>query len=238
MRRVIPIAILMLIGYQDKAEAQCQNEPRQITVHGEGEIFVVPDEAVIELGAESIGADLEAVRSTNSETVGRIIQHIEELGVDLGDIQTGQIELDPISQDRCKTAEVTLYRCHTRIFIRLRDLSRFEPVLTGALKNGANRLHGTYLTTSEQEKHREKALLLALKAAKAKATKMSAELGQSIGQPLSVTEEHSGLIRSYGRSGSSVFSGSSSGSELEAFAPGQILIIGRVRVTFELRDSD
>ncbi len=238
MRRIILIAMLMLLGYQDKAEAQCEQGPRQITVHGQGEILVAPDEAVIELGVQSIDADLEALRAKNSEIVRGAIQRIKELGVDLPDMQTGRIELDPIQQDRHKPAEVAVYECHTRIVVRLRDLSKFELVLATALKNGVNRLHGTHLTTSEQEKHCDKALLLALKAAKAKATKMSAELGQSIGQPLSVTEEHSGPKWSYGRSLFSVFSGSASGSELEGFAPGQILISARVLVSFELQDSD
>ncbi|MGB2987838.1 MAG: SIMPL domain-containing protein, partial [Phycisphaerae bacterium] len=208
-------------------EAEKGQWPRLITVNGDGEILVTPDEATIELGVETIDPDVEASLGKNSDAVRRVIQSITELGVDLPNIQTERLSINPVHRDQSRREDFLGYECRCTIFVRLTDLSKFETLVATALKNDARTVPRISLRTSELRERREQAMTLALKNAKAKAVKMAAELGQSIGKPLSITEEYSGVGSPYGRSGQSVFSGSSGGSELDSFAPGQILISAR-----------
>ena len=58
--------------------------------------------------------------------------------------------------------------------------------------NGVNYIHGIDFQTTEFKKYREQARELALKAAKEKADKMAAVLGQSVGAPIQINESYSG----------------------------------------------
>jgi len=138
------------------------------------------------------------------------------------------------------------YSVQKTIVVTLSDLSKFEDLLSGVLEAGANYVHNVEFRTTELRKHRDQARALAIQAAQERATALAGELGQGLGEPVTITEEQS-LWRSwygYGwgsRWGESmsqnvvVETGSSTLEEGATVAPSQITVNARVSVTFALK---
>ena len=78
------------------------------------------------------------------------------------------------------------------IVLTLRDISKFESILSNVLKAGANYVHGVQFRTTELRKHRDEARSLAIKAAQKKANDLAKELGQIVGKPYKIQENPSG----------------------------------------------
>jgi hypothetical protein len=113
---------------------------------------------------------------------------------------------------------------------------------------GVNYIHGIDFQTTEFKKYREQARELALIAAKEKAEKMSAVLGNSIGAPIQINENYGGSPwwyysgwsgwggRSHGMSQYNVqVDRGGSGEITDTIALGKLTIKANVSVTFELK---
>jgi uncharacterized protein YggE len=130
--------------------------------------------------------------------------------------------------------------------VTLKEIGKFESLLTAALEAGANNVHGVQFRTTELRRYRDQARSLAIKAAQEKAVALAAELGQKVGRPLKIEEQQSNWWAWYGGwwgggwSGAMTqnvvqnVSGGGQSSEDTTIAPGQITVNARVAVTFEL----
>jgi hypothetical protein len=127
----------------------------------------------------------------------------------------------------------------------LRDLSRFEDLLSQALTAGVNYVQGIEFRTTELRKHRDEARALAIQAAREKATALAGELGQDVGEPQTIQEDQSGWWSGYSAWWGSRWGGTMSQNVIQemggtgwtggsSVAPGQIDVTARVTVSFEL----
>ena len=133
--------------------------------------------------------------------------------------------------------------------ITLRDISKFDDVLSGAIDSGANVVQGVQFLTSDLRKYRDQARDLAIKAAREKADALAAALGQKAGKAVTISEQRNSWFSYYGswwgQSGGlqsqNVVQNAQSGGgedlgEGDTTAPGQIRVTASVAVTFELTD--
>lgn len=226
-------------------QQQAQNEPRTITVTGEAEVRVAPDEVIISLGIETWNEDLEAAKAENDERVARVLALIQEKGIEPKHIQTDHINVEPRYHDNYEKRSFIGFFVRKNIVVTLRDLTQFEKLLTDVLQNGVNYVHGIEFRTTDLRTQRDKARELAIQAAREKAEALAGALGQQVGKPRSINEDSSGWWSGYsawwGRWGSSMTQnviqnaqGSGSVSE-DTIAPGQIAVNARVTVSFDLR---
>jgi uncharacterized protein YggE len=132
------------------------------------------------------------------------------------------------------------------VVVTLRDLSKFEDLVSDMLEVGVNHVHGVDFRTTELRKHRDRARSLAIQAAREKAVMMSGELGQRIGRPHNISEGHAGWWSWYGRwwgpswrgrMSQNVIQEAAGGAGGGTLAPGQIAVTANVTVTFELADT-
>ena len=134
------------------------------------------------------------------------------------------------------------YRVRRGITVTLRDLDAFDALLRDAVAAGATYVHGVDFQTTALRRHRDEARLLAVRAAREKAEALAAELGQTVGVPLSVSERGQGWFSGYGAGWGARFSAgpsqnvSVSAGETGPAAPGRIAIRASVDVTFALVD--
>lgn len=232
------IAILPSIAFAANGQDQ-----RLITVTGDADIFVEPDEVVITVGIETDNMDLKIAKKENDMSAKRVIGIAKKNGIPSKHIQTDYIHIEPRYKHRYDKREFLGYFVKKNIVITLRQIENFEKVLGDILLAGANYVHGIQFRTTQLRKYKDKARSLAIKAAKEKATMMAAEMGQKIGRPQMISESHSGWMpySSWGRRlkgfgaqnvTQEVVGGSGSGS---AFAPGQIKVNAKVSVSFKLQ---
>jgi uncharacterized protein YggE len=226
--------------------AAAQDVGRSITVSGEAEVRVVPDEVVLTLGVQTSDPELDVAKSESDRRVEAVLAAAESQGVKREYLQTDYLEIEPRYRDTHEALNFIGYFVRKTIVVRLRNIEKFEALLASVLEAGANYVHGIEFRTTELRRHRDRARSLALQAAQEKAEAMASELGQEIGRPLSIREDHYGWWSWYGSwwgsrgSGMSqnvVQSAATAPRHLEGpTSPGQLSVTARVTVSFELQN--
>jgi len=233
--------LLAPTGQQTKAA-----DPRLVTVTGDAEVRVVPDEVLLTLGVETWNTNLEVAKSQNDQIVTRLLALAKENGVGLEHVQIEYVQIEPRYKDGYyEPRDFVGYFVHKTVVLTLRDLARFEPLLAGALEAGVNYVHGIEFRTTELRAHRDEARRLAVNAAREKAAALAQELGQEVGQPHLIQEEQSDWWSGYSAWWGSAWRGSMAQNVIQemgggvpsgegTLAPGQISVRARVTVSFEL----
>jgi len=220
-------------------------DPGLITVTGDAEVRVVPDEVILTLGVETWDKELAVAKRQNDERVKEVLALTQNYGIDPKYIQTDHISIEPRYRDNYEKAELTGYFVRKTIVITLKDISKFEDLLTSALEAEVNYVHGIQFRTTELRKYRDQARALAIKAAQEKAEALAQELGQNVGAPRTIQENRTGWWSSYnawwgtrwgGSAAQNVIqeAGGDSPSSEGSIAPGQITVNASVTVSFEL----
>jgi uncharacterized protein len=221
-----------LLAFAPFAHAQTPSpNPRVITVVGEAEIKVTPDEALLTLGVETLGKDLEATKKQNDTAIAKALESIVKNGVKREDVKTDFINIEPQYQETQGRRTLSGFLVRRTLAVIVRDFAKLSTVLTDALKAGVNVVYGLQFQTSKLLEYRQQARSLAVKAAKQKAEALAGELGQRVGDPLNITETGSGAqpyqVNTRALAQEAVPSS-------ETFTPGQISVTASVTISFEL----
>jgi uncharacterized protein YggE len=239
--KVFLFVLFMLVASPIAASAQTNVEPPLITVTGQAEVRVPPDEVVFTLAVENVDRDMVVASKRTDDSVRQILAIARKNNVKPEDVQTSHISVQPKyntddlpyeSRDKVKRVLVG-YEVSKTVAIRLREIARFDDLLADVLKAGITRLSNLEFRDSQIRKHRDEARRMAIRAAQEKAKLLAGEIGQSIGPAYSITEE-SGV--DYGRSMNqnvTTTTGASSDSD-SATAPGTISVTAQVTVRFRL----
>jgi uncharacterized protein YggE len=237
------MTVLALAAAQPLAAQQ--PEHRLITVTGESEVRVVPDEVVLTLGVQTSDHDLGIAKAENDRRVAAVLAAAEQHGVEREHLRTDYLQIEPRYRDRYEGVDFLGYWVQKTIVVRLSEIGEFENLLTAVLEAGANFVHGIDFRTTELRQHRDRARALALQAAAEKAEAMAAELDMELGRPRSIREDHFGWWSSYGAwwgrraagtmSQNVVQNIGSMPTQLEGpTTPGQLSVTARVTVSFEI----
>jgi len=248
MRRIIfvwvlGIALLMMGAASALPQSARAATERTITVTGDADVKVVPDEVVLLLGVETFDRELSVAKNQNDERVKKIIALTKDFKIEPKYVQTDQISIEPRYEDSYTKRNFVGVFVRKSIVITLKDLAQFEDVLTGVLGAGATHIYNVQYRTTELRKYRDQARALAIKAAREKAIAMASELGQTAGPAITIREEYSNWWSSYswrwagGGMAQNIaqnVGGGSAPSDDSTIALGQITVNARVTVTFEL----
>jgi uncharacterized protein YggE len=183
----------LLFLWASHASAQQQPVlPPLVTVTGTGEVKVQPDEIVLNIGIDVRDKNLDAARKQNDERVVALLNFLKKSGIDAKNIQTTNLSVFPHYVGEYGQTTPEYYMTQKSVTILIKEVKRFDELLTGIYKTGANRVEGIEYRSSEILKHREQARKLAMQAAKQKAIALTSELGSKIGRVYQI-QEHSGL---------------------------------------------
>lgn len=226
------VAFVLIVVFSCLACAREKVQPRLITVTGEAEVRVAPDETTLTLGVETLNRDLAIAKRQNDERVKKVFALAKKYNVSPGNFWTDRVSVEPRYKGGDAREEFIGYRVRKTIVFTVRDISRLDDLLNSFLEAGANYIYGIQFGTTKLRDYRDQARALALKAAKEKAKAMAKELGQKVGRPYSIVEEEY-----EGDTVANVLPGNgvSFREADKSIALGQMSISARVRVSFELR---
>jgi uncharacterized protein YggE len=220
-----------------------QANPRSISVTGNADVRVAPDTVQLLLAVDSWDKTIAKAKQVNDEHLAKALAAATKLGIDSKDVQTDNMNIEPIFENRSygeqRVAQPDGYSVKRTISLTIRDVKKFETIVTGMLEAGINRIDGTDFRNSNLRKYRDQARAMALKAAQEKAVAMAGELGLKVGKAQSISEGYSGGYywshRGGGAMSQNVSQQAGPGSEgTEGFAPGMITISASVSVAFDL----
>lgn len=245
--RAVSVAMTLLVGWPLLAQdAPGYDSRSRILVSGEAVVNVTPDKVIVTLGIETSDKDVLLAKQQNHDILHAALAAIKALGVAESDLRTDHLSIAPVLDENNIRKGLIGYRVRHTLVVTLRDAGRLEELVTTVLQCGVNHLHGIDFQSAEFQKYREQARELALQAARQKAEKMAAVLGQSIGAPLEIVEHPRGSSWGYYSGWSGMSFGQLSGNmsadvpsapdtDADAIALGKISIRAAVQVTFELK---
>jgi len=205
--------------------------PRLISVTGTSEVSVAPDEAILTFSIETRDKDLAAAKSEHDSRFKKVMALTQEDGIEPKYIQTSNLTMEPEYSEE-KITKFLGYVLSQTIQITLKDVSKYEDLMTRLLQAGVNRVNGIEFRVSEPRKFKDEARSKAIQAAREKATSMAAGLGQTIGKPWDISEaEEVYVVNSTFGADRSRYAAAPSESTI---APGQIKISASVKVSFLL----
>ena len=248
MKRIALSTLLVVVAICFVHPQQFDDRPK-IMVNGEAVVKVQPDQIVINFGIETWDKDIMIAKQKNNEIMQKAMSVIKESGIPDKDIQTDYLSVEPRYDDNYEKKDFIGYFIRNTFVVTLSDPGKVEDLVSKVLQSGVNYIHGIYFQTTELKKYREQARDLALNAAKEKAEKMAGALGQTIGDPLQISEGYGGSDWwyynswsgwGYGRSNTmsqNIVQNIPGGSDQisETIALGKISIKASVSVTFELK---
>lgn len=224
---------------------------RTISTSGSAEVRVVPSRVVLTFGVETFNAELAVAKKENDAKMSGILALAKEIGVAPKDVQTDYIFVEPVYQGYDeRRAKFLHYLVRKTVVVLLRDTTKFENILSGALERGATHVPRVRFEVDDLKKHRDKARSDAIKAARDKAQALAGELGAKLGRVMSIQDYGSNdSSANYGRSWNDNYNGGDSpGSQVssqsespvsptigDTLALGQMRISATINVSFELQ---
>ena len=234
------IALVFAIALSaSSAFAQNGNDRPLITVSGQAEIMVVPDEVAFNLRVVTMDKELSAAQLKNDQIVKTLLALARQYQIPSTQVQTDHISLSQRYSDEEVTKKPPVFLGYTvtkKVAIVLRDVSKAEDLLADIFKSGVSYIEDVDFRTTQIRKYKDQARAMAIKAAQEKATALTREIGQTIGKAYSITEaglNDSGISANARNSTMNV--GGSYTDEESTIALGQISITARVVVSFELK---
>lgn len=239
MRRTLRAgaAASLLLLAATPAAAQERAEPRLVTVNGEAEVSVSPDEVVFDVTVQTFGKVLKAAKTQTDEQLKGLVAVARRGGVAEADLQTEYVRVIPQFRGNDASRTFLGYWVRKDLVITLRDISRAEGLLSEMLDFGVWRVNGVTFQTSELRRHRDSARALAMKAAQEKAAALAGAVGQKIGRAYSIEEETPTRASAMQNASSNSFSTVETASDSSwegTLAPGKIKVNARVTVKFVL----
>lgn len=233
-RTIAVAAFLLFLTLEPKAGAQdsCAR-PRLISVTGTAEVNVAPDEAILSLGVESRDKDLGMAKSRHDKHVRQLMALARKAGVEGKDIQTSALRMGPNYSEE-KVPRLLGYEVSQTIDMTLRDLSKYEALMTNLLIAGVDRVQGIQFVVTDPKKYREEARVRAIRAARDKAVVMAAELGQTVGKPWEISEGFNDNGMLFSANAVSRYNTAPAVQEDSTVAPGMVTIRAWIRVSFLL----
>ncbi|WP_339611855.1 SIMPL domain-containing protein [uncultured Planktosalinus sp.] len=219
------LALVILISGGITAQ---QGSKSNVSVLGEGIVKVVPDQVKIQLSVENTGNDVIQLKNQNDKTVDAVLNYVKQFEILDKDIQTQHVRLNKSYDYNKKSYN---YSASQTITILLKDLINYEPLISGLVEKGINRIDGIVFSSSKSEALKKEARKKAIENAKLKAEEYASVLGQSIGKAIQISEpsNYSPPNPFYRMEAMAV---SDSGNQ--TLAVGEIIIMQSVQVIFEL----
>jgi uncharacterized protein YggE len=244
MRKMLGLSGLVLTLAFGAYGQNATTPPSLITVSGQAEVRVRPDEVVFTMGVDSVDKDMLTAKNRTDDAVRQVLSIAKANNIKPEDSQTSYISVQPkyntddlpYEQQRTTKREFLGYEVSKTIAVTLKDISRFDSLLSDVLKAGVTRLSNVAFRDSKIRQHKDEARAMAIKAAQEKAKLLASQIGQQIGPAYSITE--SGVVP-YSPANVSqnrtldAFIGGAAETE-SAIAPGTISVSAQVTVSFRL----
>lgn len=231
MKQISAFLLLTLVNFTVLAQNNNKDNIPLISVEGEGEVKVTPDEVTINFGVETRAATAQEASGETNRKVREVLKFLDQQGIASKYINTDFVRLDPKIDYQAN--RVVEYGATQSIGLLLKDIGDYEKIMSGLLERGINNIYSIEFGSSRIEEHKAEARVKAVKAAKEKARNMAEALGQSIAKAYFIEEVSSQAIPLFkARMASAEQYADSSGDP--SIAPGQMSVMARVRVSFVL----
>ena len=192
-RRLILLAASLLAIGAERTNAQAAHEPprREISVQGRGVASGSPDEARVQVGVQTRGADAARAVRENSERVAAMRARLASAGVEARDVYTAQLSVtpqQPYDPQTGRPSGAPTYVVDHLLAVRVRAIGKLGDVLGESVAAGANQIQSVSFAVSDPTKLESEARAKAMAEARSRAEQLAQGGGVKLGAPLTITE--------------------------------------------------
>ena len=123
------------------SQAQQKVEPPLITVTGDAEVSVAPDEVVFDVTVQSFNRELRLAKSQTDERLKNLLELTRRYKVAAADVQTDYVKLEPRYKRGDETRTLTGYSIRKDLVFTLRDITQAESLLSEVTESGVTRIN-------------------------------------------------------------------------------------------------
>src|SRR5262249_23745275 len=139
MRWPLVLAIVFCAARSSSAQQLFKpDNARSISVTGHGSVTAVPDMATADVGVSVVDSDARKAKASVDAGVTRILSLARAQGVAETDLKTAAVNIWPRFDDNNRT-HPREYEVSQSVTVVIRDLSKMDAFLDGAVQAGANR---------------------------------------------------------------------------------------------------
>jgi uncharacterized protein len=166
-----------------------QMDTTGITVTGTGTTYGEPDMAIVDLGVDSVDADIIVASNKTDEVVKKLLETFKQLGIDEKDVRTSYFNTfreTPYGTDGSPGEAV--YHVQNIMSITVRDITRVGQLVTDSIAAGANVVNNIQYTLSNSSELEGEARTLAMQNATSKAQELAELAGVDLGDIVMITD--------------------------------------------------
>ena len=180
--------VVMSLSLATSAAAQAAAEPPQIIVTGEGVVKATPDQAWVQIGAESRSKVSKEAQQRNAEVMTAVQQKISSFGIPKDALKTVAVDLQPEFDYANGKQTLRGYVARNTIEVRVDDLTKLGDVVDAAVASGAATIHGLRFDVKARAEAEQAALQAAVKNAVAKAQAVATGAQRAVDRILTIEE--------------------------------------------------
>ena len=183
-------AAIVTCGLPAVAVADDDAYRRSISVSGTGEAMGATDLATVNVGVQTVAPAATEAASKNEAAVARLMQALEEEGIEKKDIQTVEYAIWPEQNYDPREGEqprITGYRVNNSVHVTVRDIERVGAVLGAVTTAGANSVNGISFGIDDPAALEGRAREAAMRDARAKAESLATLAGVQLGDVLQIS---------------------------------------------------
>jgi len=222
---------------------QSIRNPSGISVFGSYVLRVEPDVVLVTFTVSNTRPEPPAAFAATHQALSDIRAYLRDADVAPAEVQASHVNLSAEHEGYGKERVFVGYQARVSLSVRLTDLRRFEEILGGVVKAGANQILSTEFQTTRLPELRAQARRGAFAAARRKAELYAEEAGVRVGEVLHVEDIHLDEdinpdgVRGRASHGADLTTLESDGDGLLPATPGSIQVQAAVQVMFAILRS-
>lgn len=193
MRRLIStMTVLGLLAALAAPALAADDDTRTISVTGTGKVSAPPDMATIQTGVVTQADAAGAALKSNNEAMRKIMDVLKEHGIADKDVQTSSFNVHPVYRhdpEGRREPEVTGYRVHNQVSVKVRNLPKLGEVLDALVQAGSNQVSGVSFGVDDPDGILDQARSRAIADARSRAQVYAQAAGVKVGRVLSISEQ-------------------------------------------------
>lgn len=186
------ISRLVLLSLLSMSAALVQASPLpaqpHVYVEGSAEVEVEPDMMTFGLSIQATNKDLAAAKTAVDARSRRLIEACKKMGIKAVDIATTALNIHPEYDYKDGSRVLVGNQVSRQVDIKLRDLKKYPEFMQTLVAAEITETINTNLTLSDMQSLQDKAQMLAMKDAQARAERLAKSQGKKLGEPWSISE--------------------------------------------------
>lgn len=189
MLALLAAVLVPLAGFSSPAGAQFEHDFPTLSVTGQGEVSVAPDEVRVSFAVVTEAETVADAMRENSRLATRVVDALKRRGVDKKDIQTTNFSIQPRYAPRNRgdeTPRIIGYRVHNQVRVRSDELEDAGELIEAGVDAGANSVSGIRFTVADEDAVYERAVGAAARDARRKAEALAEAAGVRLARIVSI----------------------------------------------------